>query len=344
MRGLEAQVSQKPWVLRGNRLRWFLRLGTLGLGLALLWIAVRGVDPVGVLSALAGADRVWLALTVTLVMSGLLLKTIRWAVLLRPVAPDLGFAHIMGILLTGQAGNALLPARSGDALRVILATSKDRGRLAAVAAGIGIEKALDGIMLLVAVALVLPTLPAGVAVADRWRSLLAFSLGSLAAALLALALSPRMWELARPLAAQLPRAAGKWVVDLGDRFVSGMQALRTGGRFTWVFVLSVLTWLVMALTNLALAAALHLPGDWSLGLVVLVMAFVAVVPGLMPGQVGPFYYFVRLGLSAFGIGAALSAAYAILLHLMVMLPPIAGAGLYLILQHKFRPLGILGKE
>lgn len=344
MRGFEAEVSQKPRVSRGNRLRWLLRLGTLGLGLTLLWIAVRGVDPVGVLRALGGADPVWLALTVALVIGGLLLKTVRWSVLLRPVAPDLGFAHITGILLTGQAGNALLPARSGDALRVILASSKDRGRLAAVAAGIGIEKALDGVMLLVAVALVLPMLPPGVAVADSWRSLLAFSLGSLAAALLALVLSPRVWQVARPLAARLPRAAGKWVVDLGDRFVSGMKELRTGGRFAAVFVLSVLTWIMMALTNLALAAALHLPNDLSLGLVVLVMGFVAVVPGLMPGQVGPFYYFVRLGLSAFGIGVALSAAYAILLHLIVMLPPIAGAGLYLILQHEFRRLGFLGKE
>jgi hypothetical protein len=54
------------------------------------------------------------------------------------------------------------------------------------------------------------------------------------------------------------------------------------------------------------------------------------MPGLMPGQVGPIYFFARLGLEQFGVRPAEGVAYAALLHAAIVLPPTVGAAIYLL--------------
>jgi hypothetical protein len=62
---------------------------------------------------------------------------------------------------------------------------------------------------------------------------------------------------------------------------------------------------------------------------VLVAVPLGLIPAIMPGDVDPFYLAVELGPSPFGCSLPLAAPWAFLLHAMVMLTPLAGAGLYL---------------
>jgi hypothetical protein len=83
-------------------------------------------------------------------------------------------------------------------------------------------------------------------------------------------------------------------------------------------------------TNLALLRALSLAAGAGPAALVLVAVHLSLIPALMPGNVGPFYVAVELGLSIFGCSFESAALYAILLHAVVTLPPLAGAGLYLV--------------
>jgi uncharacterized membrane protein YbhN (UPF0104 family) len=90
----------------------------------------------------------------------------------------------------------------------------------------------------------------------------------------------------------------------------------------------------MAGSNYLLAQALSIPSDFRLSLLVLLLAFVAVIPGFMPGHIGVFNYFIRLGLDLFGVEPNLAAAYSVLLYFLVFIPPILAAGVYLLIQRK----------
>lgn len=315
---------------RRARVRW-LRVAGVLFGLVLLWMAFRDIDLLSLRQTLASASVSWMVLTALLVACGLMLKAWRWRVLLKPVAPEIGFWDCLGLLLAGQVGNALLPWRSGDLLRSTLASAGAASRLPAVVTGVVVEKGLDAVSFLALFALALTYLPGGPLVETRWGEPLAIGLGGLGMALFVLRFSLQGWRKVRPWVARLPGRVGRKAVALGDQFVCEFERLRQRGRFLSAFLLTVAIWLVMVLTNLTLAASLGLPSSVELGVIVVLLALAAVAPGLMPGHVGPFYFFVASGLRALGIDEAGATAYAVLLHLMVMVPPFLGAGLYFVL-------------
>ena len=324
-------VNRKGW-------RDFLRVLGILLGLFLLWAAFRGVDFDVVVESLRKAYPIWLMLSAVSVISSLLLKTVRWWVLLRPIAPEVGLGQTFGVLMMGQAGNTLLPSRSGDVARVVLISSSESKRAPAILTGIVIEKALDAIFFVLVAAVVLPGLPAQVADQLDWRTPLAIGSVGLVLSFIALMLTGAIWRRFRPLLGRVQGRLGEKLVRLGDHLVQGMEDLRRQGKFGLVLGLSLLIWLNMAGTNYLLARALSIPSDFRLSLLVLLLAFVAVIPGFMPGHVGVFNFVIRLGLDIIGVEPNLSAAYSVLLYLLVFIPPILAAGIYLLIQRKTKGL------
>lgn len=339
--------NNEPPPNRGVRSVWqfIFKLLRLGIGLALLGLAIRDVDFAAFLNAIQQVSLGWMTVVLLTILVTLVLKTWRWGLLLRPVVPELSSGNILGALLVGQAANILLPLRSGDLIRSLMASVDDAARLPAVITGLIIEKGLDALMLVLAMALTLPVLPDEVSLSSDGRRLLGLGLGALTVALLAIMLSRRVWHWMRRPLRPLPGWVAQKTLSLGDRFVEGMTQLRLGGQFGMVMILTLLSWVAMFLTNLTMAYSLRLAVPPAAGLLVMVLVFLGIIPRLMPGQVGPFYFFARLALAQFGVESAASTAYAVVLHAAFMIPPLVGAGLYLMVtKRRFRPGPAAGGE
>lgn len=90
----------------------------------------------------------------------------------------------------------------------------------------------------------------------------------------------------------------------------------------------------MIATNAVLFKAMGLPlGGEAAGLVML-LVMIGLLPAVMPGNIGPFYFFARLALVPFHVDPQLAIAYVIVLHLIVTLPPVLGGGLLLIVGRR----------
>jgi hypothetical protein len=88
----------------------------------------------------------------------------------------------------------------------------------------------------------------------------------------------------------------------------------------------------MCLTNIILFKSLSIPlGGTAAGLV-LIFVYIGVLPALMPGNIGPFYYFARLALLPFGILRDQAFVYAVVLHAIVTLPPLLGGAIGLLVR------------
>src|SRR4030042_5675893 len=99
-------------------------------------------------------------------------------------------------------------------------------------------------------------------------------------------------------------------------------------------LLTILIWGVMWLTNLLLFESLALPlGGTAAGLV-LILVYVGLLPALLPGNIGPFYFFARLALLPFGILHDQAFVFAMILHFIVTLPPLLGGALGLLIRPK----------
>ena len=86
----------------------------------------------------------------------------------------------------------------------------------------------------------------------------------------------------------------------------------------------------MCSTNLFLMQAIHLPVDLGAGLLVLVMVYLGLLPALIPGNVGPFYFFASTAMAVYYVPLQERVAFAVLLHAIVTLPPLLMAAIYLL--------------
>jgi uncharacterized membrane protein YbhN (UPF0104 family) len=144
----------------------------------------------------------------------------------------------------------------------------------------------------------------------------------------------RSWKMMRRLLTRFPTKLFNLPVKWGDQIVDGLDGLRSPKHLLGSMGLSVIIWGVMLTTNLAMFRTLSLQLPIQAGLLVLVLVHVGLIPALMPGNIGPFYFFARLSLTPFAIATGETVGFAVLLHAVVTLPPLLGAAVYLGLRRK----------
>ena len=126
----------------------------------------------------------------------------------------------------------------------------------------------------------------------------------------------------------------KRFIDLFDGWMENSQWLRNPRQVFPGVLLTIVIWGVMWSTNLLLFRSFGFAlGGTAAGLV-LVTVYVGLFPALMPGNVGPFYFFAQLSLVPFGIIHDQAVAFAIVLHAIVTLPPLLGGALGLLIRPK----------
>lgn len=232
----------------------------------------------------------------------------RWRRILERTGIHTGRADCYGLTTVGYMGNNVLPARAGEALRVVLLDAKTGAGKRTVLGTIVAERLLDAIVLgLIMVATVYGVLSErDVLPTDQPLLIAAAALLALAAGAVVVAFVrrrgglARVREFARPLAGA-PRAllSRGGVVLLGVTFV--LWALEGG-------------------VYLAVARAVDL--DLSITGVLYLVAltnFVAALPAA-PGSIGTFDAAVIFGAKALGGAGGLVVSYALLLRFVLYVP------------------------
>jgi uncharacterized protein (TIRG00374 family) len=273
-----------------------------------------------------------LGLALALILVTTAVKVARWAILLRPCRLRGTPFRLCRVLLIGQMANSFLP-RLGDVLRAVLLGPDARGGVPAVLGTILVEKVLDGILglvLLVGLGLWTP-LPAWIRGPVVGLAVLTGSLlFLLVVAFLALTGTGRIgaspwWRSChlrwRHLSGRLPWGLGQRTERLVTAFVQGMGLFRVPADAALALGLSAVVWALSALTNVVTLEALGIeaPG-WTAWLVV-VTGYAATFLPTVPAQLGVFEYSAVLSLTAGGVAPELALAFALVLHLLVQLPP-----------------------
>ena len=184
--------------------RWIIGIVV---SLFFLWVAFRQVSDVGHLAeALGSANYLWLAPAVALYLLGLLVRALRWRILLLPIA-RIPTGPLFGILSIGFLVNNVLPARLGEIARAILVGRRHGVSRSAALATVVVERIFDGVVMLLFLGVASAT--AGSRVAPEWLEVLvpltAAAFGGAGIALAVLALAPTF---ALGLAARLLARAG----------------------------------------------------------------------------------------------------------------------------------------
>lgn len=297
-------------------------LGVLLLGLALN----AGFQPEVLINALQSLNPFWALVTLSLVLLNSVSKAWRWSLLLSGMPGRPGTRAALGPFLTGQAFNMLAWARMGDVIRVWLLSSQASLPLPGVAATLVIENIFE-LCAYGTLALVLSASLAAIpSAAARVPLIVVAALAGLGA------LGLFVYQGERVLAALHRRLAQGRLHRLGDWLASTISALtplKQGHRFWPIVGLTVIVWLSAWFTNQTLFYAFGLDLPPSASLLILVLIILGVAPGLMPTNIGPFYFLTILALQQYHVNPTVALAYAAVLHAFVTGVPVLGAAVHL---------------
>lgn len=304
-----------------------LALGLL-LGILLLALAFRQVDPAALMAALAGTNPYLIALAFLTVAATTAAKARRWGLLFYPFHGRVRFNSLLSAILVGQMMNSLLPARLGELARIYLIGETEGQHKLRALGTIVVEKLLDGLMLVLLLVLLFMLMPL-----PDWLRIPGATAGLVVAGLLGVILlvttqREKLLGAAERFCRVVP-ALGRLGLPQRLAFLAdSLSSLRVGAVNARLLAWSAGIWLLAAFTNYLTLLALRIEAPPVLAsLFVLVVMHLGLVVPSSPARIGVFHYLALLALSVFGVDRSLALAYGLILHLVVVVPIII-AGLF----------------
>jgi uncharacterized protein (TIRG00374 family) len=295
------------------------------------YLALRNVRFGEVWAGLTGSNYWWTLPALGLLSASVVLRAVRWRYLFADeTRPPTG--AVLQAAIIGQFFNNVLPARAGEAARVIALNQSSRTSRAETTATIVAERAYDVLALLMLLFVLLPWLPhvSWVPAAAILAAGVAAGL-ALAIVLLVLFGDRPFFLLLRPLS-RLPFLGIERTEGAAASFHRGTASLHRPRLAVLAFVLTTISWVLIGLSNWVLMLGFDLRLSPLAGLLVIVAVGLASILPASPAGVGVFEAATLVALNAYGVPKSDALSYALVLHALNFVPYVAAGALVLNLR------------
>lgn len=318
---------------QSSTMRKLLPWLNLGLAVALvavgIWYLADKVSLAEVARALALAHVGYIALGVAVMVVTVLLKAWRWQLLLTEGETRPSFAPLFWSMMLGQYINLIVPfLRLGELARIVTLhqqTGISRGRSLGT---LLIEKALDLIFFALTIAVLLPFVILPTFVGDPGLALGVVSLVVLLLLYLLAYQTESVTRILQSLAERVPLRLSQRLLQLAISGLQGLSALRSRKLTLLLLLSSAVIAFLAALLPYVLFPAFGLNLGLVAGTLMHVVVSVVSAPPSTPAKIGVFngvavFMLYRLGVT----DDAAIVGYAIVFHLVVILPQIVLGGI-----------------
>jgi len=297
-----------------------------------IWLIVGQVNVEDLKNAFNGTVPSWLGVGLTVFLTGYACRIQRWRLMLQIDNADLKWRHCAGPLFASFAANNVLPFRAGDVMRAFAFKRQLGVSSGVVIATLFVERLLDLLLVLI-------LLLAALAWFDLESQRLA-GIGSLALAgivfmvllflLFPAIFAPLVMACGKLIHKAAPGFGGKLMHEL-QKGLTALQHLSKGGFMVRLLIWSAAVWLMEGCLFWCAGLALSSLTEAAAGWLALPVATLATLIPSTPGYVGTFDYFTIQAMTALGNGVAQATAYALLVHVLLWLPPTLIGGAYLLI-------------
>lgn len=301
-------------------MRPLLALIGLAVTAGCMYLAVRGVDVDDAVDALRESDLIWLVPAIPVFAVAVVLRGVRWWSLYDAEhRPPL--RAVMYALLVGYFFNNILPARAGEAARVIALHSRAQTPRAETIATVVVERVYDILALLLILLCAYPWLPE-----ISWLRTAAIFGGVVTLALVVLIVLIVRYDaravhwLLSPLRRIKRAGVAERVAIAAVNATRGLVALRDPGVALRGLALTIASWVVLAVSYWILMDAFHLDLPLAAAILVTVAINLSLVLPSSPAALGVFEAATILALNAFDVPHADALSYALVLHLLNLVP------------------------
>lgn len=300
-----------------------------------LWFLGQQVDRDALTLALAAAEKLPIIVATVIILLTSIIKSWRWQLLFSAETRPTSYATYRALML-GQMINLISPIpRLGDVVRIIdLHKSQNTNRAEAMGTLVS-EKSFDMLFSVLTIVLLLPLIAV-----PQFISSPLLSLGIVVGLLLlslALLVLRGQWVLGifGRITAYLPQKIGQRLNKIAAATLHGFSALRDPRLIITHLLLNALLVLLAIATPWLLFRAFHL----DLNLASAFLLNIAVLLGLTlpsaPARIGTFEGIVYAMLAYFSVtDEALQLSYAIVFHVVVVVPPLLIGTLFALTSRK----------
>ncbi len=292
------------------------------------YLALRHVHLHQVWAGLRRSNYWWVVPSVALLGVALPVRALRWQFLFAASTRP-PFGPVLSATTLGQFFNNVLPARAGEAARVIALNRSARTARAEIAATVVVERVFDVLALLVILFVLLPWLPHVTWL--RSAAILAIVLaGATAAAAFALGrFGDRPFRtMLRPLA-RLPFLSLERTDRAAASLVRGAASLRDPRLAAVVALLTGVSWVLLSLSTWVLMRGFDLHLSPLAGALVTVATGLSLVLPSSTAAVGVFEAAAIVALKAYGVPKSSALSYALVLHAVNLFPYVAAGAVVL---------------
>ena len=292
-----------------------------------LWLSLRGLNLADVWGIIGEAEFIWLLPSVAVYFIAVWIRSWRWHYLIKPLK-EVPTTTMFPITVIGYMGNNIFPARLGEVLRAVFLKRRENVPISASLATIIVERIFDGVVMLAFVFLNLSELAkltgdSGFVGNIQQVAIIGTGvfIGALAIFLLA-AMFPQVtskvgrWFITK----LLPESLQEKTLGIMDKFLDGLESLRSPFNVLMVFFTSAIIWLLETVKYWFVMHAFNFSVSFfALMLMNGIVNLATTIPSA-PGYVGTFDAPGIAVLTAYGIEHATAAAYTLVLHAALWLP------------------------
>jgi uncharacterized protein (TIRG00374 family) len=292
---------------------------TVLLAAVFTYLAVRGVNWHSAWRALERCDAWWLVPAMAAFAAQTVMRAMRWRSLFaqdrRPRRGPMLAATMIGYLF-----NNIMPARAGEAARVVALAQSTSTPAAEIVGTVVVERAYDVLSVLLIFFCASPWLPH-----ETW-----FTAAAILAGAAAVGLATVIWMLAvhgdrplrwivRPLG-RLPGLSVERVEREAATLAEGLSGLRERRVAFEALVWSLAAWMTAALWAWLVLLAFEPSRGFGAGVLVTVVIGLSMIIPSPPAAVGVFEAAGVLALKAYGVSASAALPYALVLHVSNFVP------------------------
>jgi uncharacterized protein (TIRG00374 family) len=282
-------------------------LATLLVSALFGYLAVRNVEWTSTWRALGRTNYWWLIPTLAMLAVWTLIRAVRWQSFFRHDArPDLG--AVTKATLLGLFFNNILPARAGEAARVVALRSYSGTRVAESSGTVVVERLFDVLGLFILLFFFSPWFP-------RVTWLHAATLVALAPIGLVLVLV----ALAPKLERHAVRSNHRFAPQLAS-LVHGLAAIRRPGQAAIAMAWTLASWVVLGVACWFLGMGFHLDLSLLAGMLVAISVGLSFLIPAAPAGLGVFEAAGLAAAAAYGISSSRALAYVLVLHAVNVVP------------------------
>lgn len=285
----------------------------LAVSVVFLWLSARNVEFERAWRYIQEIDLIYLVPSMLLIAGAILLRALKWQILLRPVK-RCSFWRLNSATLIGLMANNVLPARAGEFVRAYAGARLESIPYSMAFATVVIDRVLDGLTVSAIFLLVVLVQPLPEEVKGA---------GYLAAAIYAVALIVLLGLIVRQgdtirlitaILRPLPSGLRHSALRATETFVGGLGVFRSAPLLAMATLMSFAIWVGFAISLYLMFRCFRLELSLFDALVVLLILTIILTLPSSPGFVGAVEWGTVFGLGLFGVGESQAFALAVVNH------------------------------